>query len=526
MCLISADIPITGGREAESANKIRTLKEDSAMKVKGLLSTFFALAISAGFCTGAMAEGAYVSDADAIKFTVTSDVAQKADIIVADYDRDGYLISSTVNTVDISAGENEYTYQQLGVGANCLLAEGVYSNRKVLLWEEGSMKPINSKQAVDTIKIDPSEYIVAVVSYIDYYNGKPYIIELYHPDDKAGADLLIKNNKTYNISYNGDIIDISKIRVGDVLCIEIKDKDKEFSDWDTYNITVSRNNVIGKILSFDDKICVMEDGSEYWCICDMPPIQKDFLYRLNFDMFGRVVSCSEVIDQNSPMAVFVSSIENKLTAYVDGELKSFEAKKEFLMEPGDAFFFRENEDGIVTSVERMLTNSIPETYTDLYNMVLEDELCRSWYTSYMFGKFSTDAFNDDTLVFGAIVDYSDRCVIVATNETITDINAVNIDRDTVEYDLADDVTVYEYDYEISALKKKDRISTAGESIFNYTIPKGAFIDEDQCEDINFMSNLLLSENNPDYGKIRFAVLKVVDDEVTEALVFRPSSEKG
>ncbi len=498
------------------------------MRLKGILGMLLAGAVAVGTAVSVFAEEIYVSSADSVNFTITSDTAKKAKVIVADYDRDGYLMSATTNTLDISEGDNVYTYQQLGVGANWLLAEGVYSNRKVLLWEEDSIKPLEAGRSADVIKVDPSEYAVACVGYIDYYNNEPMTIQLFYPaysNRLFGSSLNIRADGTYNVTYNGKKTDISSIRTGDVISIEIEDKDKGLDDWDTYNITISRDKVLGKISSFDDKLCIMEDGSEYWCICDMPPIEKDWLYRLDFDIFGRVVSCIEVINQNSPMAVFVASTENELTAYADGELKSFEAKKKFNMTPGDTFFYRKDENGVVTEIDRILNESLPDTYTDLYNMVLDNGLSlRNGHTAYMFMNGRTDVFEDDDIVFGAIVDADYGSVTIADQYNVEDIEAVNIDACT-EYDVADDVCVYRYDYDISSLHTKNRIDLSSMALFNYTIPNSAFIDDNQ-EILNLRSEVLLSENNADYGKIRFAVLKVVDGEVVEALVITPSNIKG
>ena len=85
--------------------------------------------------------------------------------------------------------------------------------------------------------------------------------------------------------------------------------------------------------------------------------------------------------------------------------------------------------------------------------------------------------------------------------------------------MASDVTVYKYDY---SMRADSRVSVgAVADIARTTFSRDAYADEDKIY-VDFASTDLTDGMTSTYGKVNFAVAKVVDDEITEILVITPN----
>ncbi len=259
------------------------------------------------------------------------------------------------------------------------------------------------------------------------------------------------------------------------------------------------------------------------------------------------------LNVNSNIAVYVtSSTEDTdngsmeaVRAYVGGELTTLLLESDDLAEDlvaGDAFFFKKNSENEVTNVYPILSKSVANTYTEFYadyvkgakfdavNSTVADGFAGVEGASLHFNR-SKDV-DECELVFGAVVANGNGEVSLVVEAD--DLANVNIDE-AVDYDLAESVNVYVYDYDLK--KAKDRVDTTSVAgIKKTTFPNSAFIVEVDAngketrsdEIVNFESSVLnadASEENPNYGKVTLALLKVVDDEVTEAVVYVPSNSK-
>lgn len=245
------------------------------------------------------------------------------------------------------------------------------------------------------------------------------------------------------------------------------------------------------------------------------------------------------LNVNSNMAIYVSSSTedtddgemDAISAYVNGELTTLIADVAFNLTAGDAFFYTKDSDGYVNRIVPVLDASVDTTYNTFYAKALEKEfdLVNAKVAAGFAGtddeiKFNRGDLDDCALVFGAVVDYVAGEISLAVNAEGLDVNNFDID-DAAEFDVADEAKIYKYDYEYSKLK--NRVETTSASAFSYTIPTAAFVDADQEEVIDFESDKLIDGgwDNDNYGKVRLALLKVVDDEVVEAIIYVPSSSK-
>jgi len=252
------------------------------------------------------------------------------------------------------------------------------------------------------------------------------------------------------------------------------------------------------------------------------------------------------LNVNSPMAIYVSggqqSIDGQdveaITAYVNGELTTLvDDDTTYNMNAGDAFFYTLDSDGYIDDLYPVLTRDVDTVYDDFYTAAItskfdlvDTKLATGFTVETTDDTSSTIKFNKPgdvksgcELVFGAIVDASNGDVSIATK--IADANNFNVNT-TVEYDVADDAAIYKYDY--GTYKAKNRVEKAASAAFKYTIPEAAF-DSTNDDILDFESDKLLQNasnwTNANYGRIRLAVLKVVDDEVVEAIIYIPSTSK-
>lgn len=259
----------------------------------------------------------------------------------------------------------------------------------------------------------------------------------------------------------------------------------------------------------------------------------------NFAQFVLITAGTAGLNVESNMAIYVSSSTedtddgemDAISAYVNGELTTLLADVSFDLNTGDAFFFTKDGDGYVDKIVPVLANSVNNEYSALYKAALDNKFVlvdADVAAGFAGDKDSKYNFNrgskvdDCSLVFGAVVDYVGGDVTIATN--VADATGVKI-ADCAEYELADNAVVYKYDYDYSKLK--NRVSTTSVSAFGYTIPTAAFTDADKEEVVDLTSSVLYDGDwdNENYGKVRFALLKVVDDEVTEAIIYVPSTSK-
>lgn len=263
--------------------------------------------------------------------------------------------------------------------------------------------------------------------------------------------------------------------------------------------------------------------------------------------FVIIVEGTSGLNVNSPMAVYASESIGRtpndtdatiISAYVNGELTEVYMNGIISegtgMSEGDLFFYTTNSDGEVEEGDLVRVYAkdgmLNAGYDLLYDTVLVND---NDSDDKIFDVLSSDAKNFSTwsknssirddecaIVFGAITDRSGSSVnIASTVDFESDRSSIaNIDNVT-DYTLASDVTVYKYDY---SMRADSRVSVgAVADIARTTFSRDAYADEDKIY-VDFASTDLTDGMTSTYGKVNFAVAKVVDDEITEILVITPN----
>ena len=261
--------------------------------------------------------------------------------------------------------------------------------------------------------------------------------------------------------------------------------------------------------------------------------------------FVIIVEGTSGLNVNSPMAVYASESNRKnterpdatiISAYVNGELTEvyMDNTSSTGMSEGDLFFYTTNSDGEVEPGDLVRVYAedgmLNAGYASLYDTVLVndndsddkifDVLSSSAKNFSTWSKNSSIRDDECAIVFGAITDRSGSSVnIASTVDFESDRSSIaNIDNVT-DYTLASDVTVYKYDY---SMRADSRVSVgAVADIARTTFSRDAYADEDKIY-VDFASTDLTDGMTSTYGKVNFAVAKVVDDEITEILVITPN----
>ena len=263
--------------------------------------------------------------------------------------------------------------------------------------------------------------------------------------------------------------------------------------------------------------------------------------------FVIIVEGTSGLNVNSPMAVYASESIGRtpndtdatiISAYVNGELTEVYMNGIISegtgMSEGDLFFYTTNSDGEVEEGDLVRVYAkdgmLNAGYDLLYDTVLVndndsddkifDVLSSSAKNFSTWSKNSSIRDDECAIVFGAITDRSGSSVnIASTVDFESDRSSIaNIDNVT-DYTLASDVTVYKYDY---SMRADNRVSVgAVADIARTTFSRDAYADEDKIY-VDFASTDLTDGMTSTYGKVNFAVAKVVDDEITEILVITPN----
>lgn len=261
--------------------------------------------------------------------------------------------------------------------------------------------------------------------------------------------------------------------------------------------------------------------------------------------FVIIVEGTSGLNVNSPMAVYASESIGRtpndtdatiISAYVNGELTEvyMDNTNSTGMSEGDLFFYTTNSDGEVEPGDLVRVYAkdgmLNAGYASLYDTVLVndndsddkifDVLSSSAKNFSTWSKNSSIRDDECAIVFGAITDRSGSLVnIASTVDFESDRSSIaNIDNVT-DYTLASDVTVYKYDY---SMRADNRVSVgAVADIARTTFSRDAYADEDKIY-VDFASTDLTDGMTSTYGKVNFAVAKVVDDEITEILVITPN----
>ena len=261
--------------------------------------------------------------------------------------------------------------------------------------------------------------------------------------------------------------------------------------------------------------------------------------------FVIIVEGTSGLNVNSPMAVYASESIGRtpndtdatiISAYVNGELTEvyMDNTSSTGMSEGDLFFYTTNSDGEVEPGDLVRVYAedgmLNAGYASLYDTVLVndndsddkifDVLSSSAKNFSTWPKNSSIRDDECAIVFGAITDRSGSSVnIASTVDFESDRSSIaNIDNVT-DYTLASDVTVYKYDY---SMRADSRVSVgAVADIARTTFSRDAYADEDKIY-VDFASTDLTDGMTSTYGKVNFAVAKVVDDEITEILVITPN----
>jgi hypothetical protein len=251
------------------------------------------------------------------------------------------------------------------------------------------------------------------------------------------------------------------------------------------------------------------------------------------------------VDNN--WAVFVNnttvandgSDSDAVVAYVNGSAQTLIVEDDTItadLSEGDVFFYTKNSDGEIDDIRKVTSGSLMESasYQDFYQTALtrnfnivDSTVANQFSNEDATGAFSRDdKYSDCYLLAGPIVDVNNGDVKIATSDYLGD-TYVNIDK-VKEYELADDVNVYVYDYSIK--KAKDRISSSAKAaVRKSTFDRDSYSFEDGTKDdslVNFTAqyNTITEESNSNYGTVNFAIAKVVDREITEILVIIPDTK--
>lgn len=269
--------------------------------------------------------------------------------------------------------------------------------------------------------------------------------------------------------------------------------------------------------------------------------------------FVIVMEGTSGLNVNSPMAVYASESIGRtpndtdatiISAYVNGEMTEIylDSTRPTGMNEGDLFFYTTNSDGEVEdgdlvevyANDGLLSAGYDAFYADAIKLV-EDEESGETYAFNVLSQSAKDfstwsknsSIRDDQceIVFGAITDRSGSSVTIVSAKDLESNTAIaNVDN-VDDYTLASDVNVYRYDY---SMRADNRVSVgAVADIARTTFSREAYttfngIDAEEKIYVDFNSDDLKDGLTSTYGKVNFAVAKVVDDEITEILVITPN----
>jgi hypothetical protein len=245
--------------------------------------------------------------------------------------------------------------------------------------------------------------------------------------------------------------------------------------------------------------------------------------------------------QSTNVETDTNGSSDAIVAYVGGELKTLVLgdAADPGMVAGDVFFYTVDSDNEIDEIRQVTDTSAlsSSNYQKFYSTTFASkfDFTDSTTAAEFAGTASTDNFTRDekyrtcAIISGPIVDVSGGSVKIVTASEYADnlISGTNyVDGDKVEdYDLADDVNVYVYDY--SKSKARDRVTsdTKG-AVVSAKFDYEAYQDNDSNDNkIDFAKEyeMIQEADNANYGNANFAVAKVVDDEITEILVIIPDS---
>lgn len=231
--------------------------------------------------------------------------------------------------------------------------------------------------------------------------------------------------------------------------------------------------------------------------------------------------------------------ESSLTVPATKDTKEYKVSIDSLT-PGDVFFYNKNSEGEVSEI-MPVASGLGASYRDYYRDavdskfdIVNDTTAKEFANDNgLFNK--NNNIKDCELISGALVDVASDEIKLAsvsefaeTNKYTQDIERFEIDN-AKSYELASDVNVVVYDYSVN--KAKDRVyATRGASGIRKTaFDRTAYVTDDRRDNIVSFEKeykAMLGADNSNYGKVNFAIVKVVDDEVTEILVIIPDNDDG
>lgn len=352
-----------------------------------------------------------------------------------------------------------------------------------------------------------------------------------------------ENDADYKASTNR----IGTIRISDGITniIDLSD----YYDDDDYNSegVVDGTNISGDGSYASMAVSSLTDGDSYTA----------YAYaRTSSDRVAQFVIVMEGtsgLNVNSPMAVYASESIGRtpndtdatiISAYVNGEMTEIylDSTRPTGMNEGDLFFYTTNSDGEVEdgdlvevyANDGLLSAGYDAFYADAIKLV-EDEESGETYAFNVLSQSAKDfstwsknsSIRDDQceIVFGAITDRSGSSVTIVSAKDLESNTAIaNVDN-VDDYTLASDVNVYRYDY---SMRADNRVSVgAVADIARTTFSREAYVDfgnvsKDDRIYVDFAAEDLTYDMTSTYGKVNFAVAKVVDDEITEIIVITPN----
>lgn len=350
-------------------------------------------------------------------------------------------------------------------------------------------------------------------------------------------NVLTPDTYAYDEDYKSSTNRIGSIRITDGITniVDLSD----YYDDDKYNSegVVDSTNISGDGSYASMAVSSLTDGDSYTA----------YAYaRTSSDrvaQFVIIVEGTSGLNVNSPMAVYASESIGRtpndtdatiISAYVNGELTEvyMDSTSSTGMSEGDLFFYTTNADGeveqgdlvVVYANDGMLNNG----YASFYDNAVDnkfDVLSESAKNFSTWSKNSSIRDDQCAIVFGAITDRSGSSITIVSKDDLES-NSVIANIDNVDdYTLASDVTVYKYDY---SMRADNRVSVgAVADLARTTFSRDAYVDfgnvsKDDRIYVDFAADDLTYDMTSTYGKVNFAVAKVVDDEITEIIVITPN----
>lgn len=285
----------------------------------------------------------------------------------------------------------------------------------------------------------------------------------------------------------------------------------------------------------------LSDGSYQFVIVTAG--NESITYKTDFVVFSSTYSTADE-DRDSVDAIYVATGDGDLEEMVleeDYEIKGASMDLSEIAE-GTPLMLKKNTSGYVTEIYPLFTDKLADGY-DVFAAAARDAIKDQSYASILnvtnLNKYLSSEHSDSLIktapdevewVFGAVYETSKNSITLAidfeaegANEYTTNLNnTTEID----EFDLDADAKVIVYDYKKKAAKDLRVYNDVITSALKASTVKTDYLDADKDTILNWVGGSFDTENETEtYGRTSFALLKLVDGDVTEAYIINPSTSK-